>query len=262
MYEFKTTHEMADRWDVSPQHVQYLCRKGKINGAIKKAGAWFLPEDTPNPVQYTKSDVEGFRFVGTKSRIFDNAIELFMLRGYCDVNLRDIADMAGIQQSSIYNHFESKQAILDTIYDYYCGHFLLDRLTVDEMEPVLRNESVKDILRCISYAFKEDYLKKMTDISNIILQRITIDDRAREIGKSLIIDEGVRYVEEVFHRGIEIGRFRFFNTRTLSMLINSIRIFTLYRWIMNPYPGNLTELTEDEGNLYEFLTKQLTELEI
>lgn len=262
MVDYKTTREIAAEWNVSPQHVQYLCRKGRIKGAIKKAGTWFLPGNTPNPVQYTKSDIEGFRFVGTKSKIFDSAIELFKQKGFNDVRLKDIADQVGIQQSTIYNHFESKQEILDTIYDFYCSHFLIDRLSLEEMELVLSNKSVMDIIGCISYVFKEDYLKKMTDITSIILQRITIDERAREIGKTLIVDEGVRYVEEVFDRGIEIGRFTSFNTHTISMLINCIRIFTLCCWILNPSPESMTKLSEDEQELNKYIIKQLTDLEI
>jgi|GEM_PF-345394 len=262
MLDYKTTREMAAEWNVSPQHVQYLCRKGRIKGAIKKAGTWFLPGDTPSPVQYTKSGIEDFRFVGTKSKIFDSAIELFMQKGFNDVSLKDIAEQVGIQQSTIYNHFQSKQEILDTIYDFYCSHYLMDRLSTDEMEPVLWNKSIQEIIGSISYVFKEDYLKKMMDITSIILQRITIDERAKEIGKSLIVDEGVRYVEAVFDRGIEIGRFTSFNTHTISMLINCIRMFVLYRWIMNPSPESMTKLSEDEQALNKYLIKQLTDLEI
>lgn len=259
MQSYMTTREKATEWNVSSQHVQYLCRKGKIIGAIKRAGAWFVPENAPNPIRYTKSGAEGFRFVGTKNKIFNSAIELFMLKGFNDVSLKDIADHVGIRQSTIYNHFESKQEILDTIYDFYCHYFLEDRMSMEEIEPALQNEGFMDIIRCIRYDFKENYLQKMSDITKIVFQRIAIDERARKICKSLVVDEGVRYVEAVFNRAIEIGRFAPFDTHAMSAFINSISIFTLYHWIVDPSPDNMSKLLEDEQMLYRYAAKFLTD---
>jgi len=260
MYNYKTANEKALEWHVSSQHVKYLCRGGKIKGAVKRAGAWFIPDDAPNPVQYTKSCSKGFRFVGTKNKIFNSAIELFMLKGYNDVSLKDIADHVGIKQSSIYNHFESKLEILDTIYDFYCHCYLEGRPSLEEMEPVLQNGSIMDIIRRIRYDFKEEYEQKMSDISNIIFQRIAIDERAREISKSLLIDEGVKYVEQVFERGIEIGMFAPFDIHAMAVFINSVRIFTFYHWIVDPSPDSMKNLLDDEQALYQYATKFLTDL--
>jgi len=260
MYNYKTANEKALEWHVSSQHVKYLCRGGKIKGAVKRAGAWFIPDDAPNPVRYTKSGSADFRFVGTKNKIFNSAIELFMIRGFNDVSLKDIADHVGVNQSSIYNHFESKQEILDTIYDFYCHCYLEGRPSLEEMELVLQNGSVMDIIRRIRYDFKEEYKQKLSDISIIIFQRIAIDERAREISKSLIIDEGVKYVEQVFERGIEIGRFAPFDTHTMAAFINSVRIFTFYHWIVDPSPDSMKLLLDDEQALYQYSTKFLADL--
>lgn len=50
-----------------------------------------------------------------KEKILRVSIELFAQRGYTSVTLREIAAVVGIKASSIYNHFESKEAILDEI---------------------------------------------------------------------------------------------------------------------------------------------------
>lgn len=43
------------------------------------------------------------------------ACELFATRGYESTGMQDVADMLGIRASSLYNHVESKQQILDEI---------------------------------------------------------------------------------------------------------------------------------------------------
>ena len=55
----------------------------------------------------------------TKEKILCTALELFSQRGYDGVSVRDIARAVGIRESSIYNHFKSKQAIFDGIVEFF-----------------------------------------------------------------------------------------------------------------------------------------------
>lgn len=56
--------------------------------------------------------------MNTKEKILETALELFSQRGYDGASIRDIARAVGIRESSIYNHFENKQAIFDGIVDF------------------------------------------------------------------------------------------------------------------------------------------------
>ena len=51
----------------------------------------------------------------TKQKILDKALELFSAQGYDSVSVGEIAKAVGIKAPSLYNHFESKQAIFDAI---------------------------------------------------------------------------------------------------------------------------------------------------
>ena len=51
----------------------------------------------------------------TAERILDSAEELFAERGYAGTSLRDVATAAGIRIPSLYNHFESKEAIYGAV---------------------------------------------------------------------------------------------------------------------------------------------------
>lgn len=260
MYNYKTVEEKAADWNVTPRHIQYLCRLGKIQGATKRAGSWFIPEDAPSPIKNTKKDAKAFNFSGTKQNIFNSAIQLFMTKGFGYVSLRDIASSVGVRQSTIYNHFASKQEILDTIYDYYCYYFLKDRPDMSEIEHVLRHKSLLEVIQHIRYDFKEAYRQKLSDISKIIFQRIAIDERARQISKTLIVDEGIRFVEDVFNKGVEMGRFAPFDTHAMAVFVNSVRIFTFYNWIIDSSIENIIQFSSDEQTLYSYVTVFIEDL--
>ena len=57
--------------------------------------------------------------MNTKERIIEKSLTLFSKRGYNAVTVRDIASAVGIKASSLYNHFENKQNIFNTIVDKY-----------------------------------------------------------------------------------------------------------------------------------------------
>ena len=46
----KTCKEKALEWGVSPRSVNEMCKKGKIQGAIKEKGAWVIPDDAEKPM--------------------------------------------------------------------------------------------------------------------------------------------------------------------------------------------------------------------
>lgn len=262
MKDYNTIEEKASEWNISVRHIQLLCREGKIKGAVKRAGAWFIPDDVSVPAKNTKLNVKEFKFVGTKNKIFNNAIELFKSKGFNNVSFKDIADSVGIRQSTVYNHFKTKQDILDSIYGFYCHYYLHERLSLNDMELIIKKDSLIDIIKCIRYEFKDDYRQMMLDITKIIFQRIGIDERAREIARTLVVDEGIRYVENVFDIAVESGRLAPFDTHIMAVFINIVRIFTLYCQILEPEPSiyNMTGLFEDEQELYKYALKFLVDL--
>jgi AcrR family transcriptional regulator len=74
---------------------------------------------------------------GTKARIQEAALDLFVRHGYEKTSLREIADQLGITKAALYYHYASKQELLKS----------LTQPLIDEFEHVLgRHLSVCDLL--------------------------------------------------------------------------------------------------------------------
>ncbi len=55
MKELISVHTAAQKWDISPRRVQVLCNEGRIDGAIKESGIWFIPATSPKPARQKKT---------------------------------------------------------------------------------------------------------------------------------------------------------------------------------------------------------------
>lgn len=73
--------------------------------------------------------------MNTKEKIFNAALDLFSQKGYDSVSLREIAEEVGIQKSSIYSHYPSKEAILMDIFQYFTNKI--------EYDPIINKEEIK-----------------------------------------------------------------------------------------------------------------------
>ena len=54
--------------------------------------------------------------VNTKNKIYSAAIKSFINKGFNNVRIKDITDIAGVSKGTFYTHFDSKESI---IYEYF-----------------------------------------------------------------------------------------------------------------------------------------------
>ena len=59
----------------------------------------------------------------TKERILETALELFSQNGYAGTNVRELTAALGLVKSSVYKHFESKEAIWNALLDKMIAYY-------------------------------------------------------------------------------------------------------------------------------------------
>jgi AcrR family transcriptional regulator len=70
----------------------------------------------------------------TRERLFEIALGLFGHRGYGSVSIRELCREAGIRESSFYNHYPAKQALLDRVLAEVGAHMRSPRLLEGQRE--------------------------------------------------------------------------------------------------------------------------------
>ncbi len=50
MNEYLKPQEIGDKWGVTARQVQFLCKNGRIVGAIKFGNTWAIPQNAEKPI--------------------------------------------------------------------------------------------------------------------------------------------------------------------------------------------------------------------
>lgn len=199
-------------------------------------------------------------FSRPKRRIFETAIDLFSVKTYETVSLEDIANALNRKKPSLYNHFSSKQEILDTMYAFFVEHIFDQRRTLDELKPIFATGSIIDMMLSMSFRFRPEYTDMLTKILTVIHQRKYHDEQARTIAKELIIDEGIRYVEDAFNCAIAAGRLAPFDTHWLALVINDTRNGEYMRATLDRAHNREAYINTEEMTIYRHAAALITDL--
>lgn len=148
----------------------------------------------------------------TKEKILWEALGLFAQRGFEAVSVRELAAAVGIRESSLYNHFKSKQDIFDSLVDtcwqkaraYFQEQGLPfsaeDDLTVfAEQDPAKLGSTLANIFR---YFFDDPWARQFRRL--LILSQYS-NCKAKELYVKLYRDYPLHMQTAVFHNLMQTG---------------------------------------------------------
>jgi AcrR family transcriptional regulator len=93
----------------------------------------------------------------TRDKIFYAALDLFGKRGYDGVSIRNIVKEVGIKESSFYNHFTNKAALLEEIFQLMESNLKASKPTTEEIDRLTDGMNLHDFLKRGMEKFLESY---------------------------------------------------------------------------------------------------------
>ncbi|ADV46338.1 TetR/AcrR family transcriptional regulator [Nitratifractor salsuginis] len=115
--------------------------------------------------------------VSTKQRILESALKLFSTKGYKATTMRDIAAEVGVRQGAIYNHFKSKETILESLIAD-----LTDSALVHLFDKDLDPKKGKQLLAKIATTFKLiSFDPRNEALFRLMMQELFRNEKVREL---------------------------------------------------------------------------------
>ena len=145
---------------------------------------------------------------GKKSKrdmILDSAYTLFINKGYWDTKIIDIADAAGIGKGTVYEYFESKDAIFLELFrtKVVAGYEILSELLNKEIpcEKKIKEYIDIELSNTSKYTFSKSFLLDLMMKSDAFRNPILIESIHKLVAKKFSI------MFSIIEKGIENGEF-------------------------------------------------------
>ena len=150
----------------------------------------------------------------TREKILWQALRLFATKGYGGTSVREITTAVGIQESSLYNHFKSKQDLLNAIVDYgwqrakeFFDCRKLPFRTQDDLSPFFQTGAAFEqaVLQTFSYFFEDEY--------NVLFRRLLLlcqyeDERIQRLYRTIFQEYFITFQTQLFSKLMEAGKLR------------------------------------------------------
>lgn len=195
--------------------------------------------------------------MSTREKILEAALTLFSENGYAATSVRQIAREVGVRESALYNHFESKEAILRGLFQQYGAgrsrKYLKRTLFKEEAlknpKAFLQNEIVGEILNFISN-------EKANQLKKIVVMEMFSGESGRELIEKELFESAVTTMQEVFQILMDEGQIeKTYDTGLLAIEFISPLLFLNLRYLLHIDPDRAQFKALAEGHVEFFLNK-------
>jgi AcrR family transcriptional regulator len=182
-----------------------------------------------------KNQRPGEKSKPTKERIFDVALELFSEKGFDAVSVREIAREVGIRESSIYNHYKSKEAILDTIIDHFVSGLHHSSFSEEDGMALLEQSPEAYLQEGARMYMEQINTPQMEKIWRLVSIETYHNEKIREFFKKELLEAPLNIWENTFQLMIDKKMIKPLNPQTLAHEYFSFPIYLFFEYYVLKY---------------------------
>ncbi len=152
---------------------------------------------------------------GTKEKILAAALEQFSQKGYAGTNIRELAASLGLVKSSLYKHFDSKEAIWNALLDEMIAYYAERFGSPEHLPPVPKSpeELVEMTMRMVNFTVRDERIVMTRKVLTLEQYR---DARARELATKHFLTGLTDMFSHVFTGMMDRGLLRRDDPRMLA----------------------------------------------
>lgn len=174
----------------------------------------------------------------TKEKIFDVAVDLIAKNGFKATSIRQIASGVGIKESSIYNHYNNKDAILDDIIKYFMYSMGDTEGEVPDFDEVLDKYGIAGFYNVGSLAY-QNKLKDpiLLKIFRILFIEMYNNERIRDFILNYFIKGPVDGWVKIFDKCAEKNLIKKVDSKKLAKTYFYYGFYLIFENIVLKYPN-------------------------
>lgn len=159
---------------------------------------------------------------GRKWDIFISAVSMFAELGFENISMKDIAARNCIQAPAIYNHFKSKDDLLETMYHFYHTNWKQCHPTLDDALSLIPDGGVDAVFKVLAYQYSEEIQPIMDRIVLTASRTSGSDERAFRLIKYHLFDAPGNFLKTVFNEMISHNMVKPFDVDSYVIIFTNL----------------------------------------
>jgi TetR/AcrR family transcriptional regulator, fatty acid metabolism regulator protein len=195
--------------------------------------------------------VRAGRQADRRRQLLEAAVKVFAKKGFHSARVGDIAEEAGVAYGLVYHYFDSKEALLETIFRTTWTE-MLARVREVEAAGVPASEAVRQVTALLLRTWRRD-----PDLVRVLVREVTRNQHVqREIEE---ITAAMQALEGIVRRGQETGEFRpDLDPRLAAVVFYGALEEVLTGWVLGQLPDRDEDIARAEQNVVALLTGGLS----
>lgn len=187
--------------------------------------------------------------------ILEAALELFLARGYAATRLEDVASLAGITKSSVYNYFPSKGQLFLSVIESNTQCQVDGALTIVKEH----QGSMTSLIRILLTTWWDSVLSKTTGgLLKIVISESAKFPAITRFYLDSVIEPLQMILADVVRRGVASGEFRAIDAEAVSRVpLGNLLMLALWRVTFGE-TSNTRDFAEDVNTTLDVCLRGLT----
>ena len=174
-------------------------------------------------------------------------MKVFAEKGFHESRVGDIAEEAGIAYGLVYHYFDSKEALLETIFRTTWTE-MLARVEEVEAAGVPASEAVRQVTALLLRTWRRD-----PDLVRVLVREVTRNQHVQQELQE--ITAAMQALERIVRRGQETGEFRdAVDPRLAAVVFYGALEEVLSSWVLGQLPDRDADIARAEQNVVALLT--------
>jgi len=191
--------------------------------------------------------VRADRQADRRRQILAAAVKVFAEKGFHEARVGDIAEEAGIAYGLVYHYFDSKEALLETIFRTTWGE-MLARVEEVEAAGVPAPEAVRQVTALLLRTWRRD-----PDLVRVLVREVTRNQHVQQEIEE--ITAAMETLERIVRRGQESGEFRQdLDPRLAAVVFYGALEEVLSSWVLGQLRDRDADIARAEQNVVALLT--------
>ncbi len=165
-----------------------------------------------------------------QNQILESALHIFVVKGYSETRMDDIAEDAGLSKGALYHHYESKNELFFALVDYWEESFL-----PEFFNKKFNGTTASDILRELSTEIAENFRnKKFLFLAELEFWALSNrDEKVRKRTQRLYI-RMLNFLKLIFIKAEKSGEYKNVDPGMAAMAVMTVMQGVMWFSIFDP----------------------------